>query len=105
MHTGIVGFIIFIGFAIVLVLKPLRFARISFRHPYQSVLRNLPVLIPAVLLINSGTQFWGFQVGGARAILLAAYIAISGYYIREVRNSILKNEMGDKSDETINRYN
>lgn len=98
LHTGIIGFIVLIGFAVVLFLKPLRLSRIPSKHAYRDALRNLPLLIPALMLINSSTQFWGFEVSGARAMLLASYIAISGFYIKEVREGLLMGVVNDKAD-------
>lgn len=100
-QAGIIGILIILGFAGVVFIKPLRLAKISISHEYRDALRNLPLLIPAVMIINSATQFWGYEVGGARAILLSAYIAISGFYVSRVKSDLLTLGTSVKFDKTI----
>jgi len=59
LQSGVIGFIIFISFATTLFFIPLRMLKkFSYRSDLRTILRNLPLLIPVVLTINSGTQFW-----------------------------------------------
>ena len=90
LQSGVIGFIIFISFATTLFFIPLRMLKkFSYRSDLRTILRNLPLLIPVVLTINSGTQFWGFDVNGiSRIMLLAAYISISSIYIQAYKNSV-----------------
>jgi hypothetical protein len=91
LHSGILGFIIFMSFAITLFYKPIRISRTSAMSMHLNIVRNLPLFVPAVLIITSGTQFWGFNINDGRALLLASCIAISGYYIAEMKaGSVVK---------------
>jgi hypothetical protein len=93
LHSGVIGFIIFISFAATLYFTPLRILKkFSCRSDLRPILRNLPLLIPAVLTINSGTQFWGYEVGGSRAMLLAFYITVSSIYIQVYKYSVSAKE-------------
>lgn len=99
LHAGVFGLIIFMGFAIALFYKPIHLSRRSPMPPHVNIVRNLPLLVPAVLIITSGTQFWGFNVGDGRALLLASYIAICGYYLGYARpDEILKYQLKKRSD-------
>jgi hypothetical protein len=89
LHSGVIGFFILFSFAATLFFTPLRILRkFSYRSDLRIILRNLPLLIPAVLTINTGTQFWGFGlVYLSRIMLLAAYISISSIYIQAYKFS------------------
>ena len=87
LNSGVLGFIIFISFALKLFFTPLRILnKFSNRHDLRSILRNLPLLVIAVLTINSGTQFWGFTTSPSRIMLLAFYFTISSFYIQAYKN-------------------
>jgi hypothetical protein len=93
LHSGVIGFFIFISFAATLFFTPLRILKkFSYRYDLTPILRNLPLLIPGVLAINSGTQFWGYEVGGSRAMLLAFYITVSSIYIQVYKYSVSAKE-------------
>lgn len=85
LNSGIVGFIMLIGFALTLMTKPLRLARkIKVDLYMKPIVRNLPLFVPTILLINSSTQFWGFTVNEPqRVMILAFYICISSLYLNE----------------------
>jgi hypothetical protein len=88
LQSGLIGFFILISFAATLFFTPLRnLKKFSYRPDLKTILHNLPLLIPGVLIINSATQFWGFDTNGiSRVMLLAAYISISSIYIQAYRN-------------------
>ena len=88
LQSGVIGFFILFSFAATLFFTPLRILKkFSYRPDLRTILRNLPLLIPGVLIINSATQFWGFGlVYMSRIMLLAAYISISSIYIQAYQN-------------------
>ena len=89
LQSGVIGFIIIISFALTLFFKPLRILKKNGdRVDLKIILRNLPLLIPAVLTTNSGAQFWGFDVGGSRIMLLAFYFTVSSIYINAYQNTL-----------------
>ena len=87
LQSGIIGFTIIISFALTLFFTPLRIIKkFSYRVDLRPILRNLPLLIPAVLTINSGTQFWGYGIDTSRVMLLAFYFTVSSIYIQSYLN-------------------
>jgi hypothetical protein len=99
LNSGIAGFFLVLSFALTLIFKPyILFSKLNFHPAVKSILRNLPLFMPTVLFINSGTQFWGYDVGNtARTMLLAFYISISSLYINIYQYSFLENRKGNKN--------
>lgn len=93
LNSGIVGSILFLSFAMTLFFKPQKITKkVDSRSDLKSILLNLPLLVPAVLMINSMSQFWGYDVGGTRVMVLAFYISISSVYINEYKHLSYKLE-------------
>jgi len=88
LNSGVIGFVVLFSFATTLFFTPLRILKkLNYRSDLSHILRNTPLLVPAVLTINSGTQFWGFGVGEMqRVMLLAFYISVSNIYIKACKN-------------------
>jgi hypothetical protein len=83
-HSGIIGFLLLFLFAFRLYSKPYRLSLKTRAPDLKYILRNLPLVLPVVLIINSGTQFWGFNVAEtSRVMFLAFYISIVGFYINQ----------------------
>lgn len=84
LHSGILGFIVLFGFLINIYLKPYGLS-LKIRNPDQKyILRNLTLVIPAILIINSGTQFWGYTVNEiSRVMFLGFYISIINTFINQ----------------------
>jgi hypothetical protein len=88
LQSGVIGFFMLFSFAVTLYFTPLRILKkLSYRPDLKTILHNLPLLIPGVLIINSATQFWGFgYIYMSRIMILAAYISISSIYIQAYQN-------------------
>lgn len=91
LHSGIIGFLMLLGFALLLMAKPYKLVKKAKIDSYlNSILRNMPLLMPAILLINSSTQFWGFTVDEPqRVMLLAFFICISNIYMKKYIQAVL----------------
>jgi len=89
LNSGVIGFIGLMGFAILLMTRPYRIVnQISISSHIKPILRNLPMLMPTLLIINSSTQFWGFTVDEPqRVMLLSLYICITSFYINEYKKA------------------
>jgi hypothetical protein len=87
LNTGIIGFVLLLSFAFTLFLKPYNISKkVDVRSDLKSILKNLSLLIPTIMVINSGTQFWGYSnFGLERVLLLTVYISISSVYINEYK--------------------
>ncbi len=103
LNSGIIGFILLLSFAFTLFFKPYNIAKKTAGHSdLKSILKNLPLLIPAIMIINSGTQFWGYSnFGLERVMLLTFYISTSSVYINAYRHSVLANREKCKSEINI----
>jgi len=84
LHSGIIGFLLLFLFAFRLYSKPYRLSLKTSIPDLKYILRNLPLVLPAVLIINSGTQFWGYNVSDiSRVMFLGFYISIVSVYLNK----------------------
>ena len=83
LHSGIIGFYLLFSLAASLFYLPLKILKNKrFHSELAPILRNLPLFIPCIMIINSGIQFWGYNFYGNTYLLLAIYIGISSIYIQ-----------------------
>lgn len=84
LNSGIIGLFIFLSFAFILFYKPYVLSFKTNNLDLKHTLKNIPLMMPSVLIINSATQFWGFSIAEIqRIMMLAAYITISSFYINK----------------------
>jgi hypothetical protein len=51
------------------------------------ILRALPIMIPILFTINTSSDYLSMNIETGRAIVLASYIAISGFYVKKFYTS------------------
>lgn len=82
LNSGIIGSLLLFLFAFKLYSKPYSLSLQTKIPDLKYILRNLPLILPAILIINSGTQFWGFNVSEiSRVMLLSFYFSTVSTYL------------------------
>ena len=88
LNSGIIGFLFLFMFAFRLYSKPYRLSTHTASPDLRHILRNLPLVLPVVLVINSGTQFWGYNISEiSRVMLLSFYFSIVSFYLNKQSKS------------------
>lgn len=83
LHSGIIGFLIIYSFAFTLFITPIRILKkVGKRFKLASIINNLPIFIPGVLMINTGTLFWGLTIDYTTVLIMAFFFTVSSIYIQ-----------------------
>jgi len=93
LNSGIIGFLLLMLFALKIIITPIKLSVKIKNSSLKWILRNIPLLMPAVLIINSGSQFWGFNISQiSRIMMLSFYFALISVYVNKQKTLLREEE-------------